>query len=481
MSYELKRSLLACATLFLQVSLSFSQQLRVYTTDGNYTAFPVETVDYITVVDDTDNPPADDNQTLGVLGFSGTTLTLTDPTARIGTQSVSIDLSTLELPNASEVAPLTLSDGSVITFAQATGSAAPKYYTATAGVRVYACNTITISAPRRIAYVSMLCDDAGGTIHSGNATATVEFTGNTLVYTNAFSTNSGGTQLRVKTLTIVYHDANGSQPDVDDNNHNANSTVTCQYADRLEFPHLSDRNAMTLVHTTSDSYDAQGINYAIEWDTQKKSQRWTCYQMKQGYVVSGVSRYTPGEGELQYPYDPQLTKGGTYWDRDYFSGSGYDHGHICPSADRLYSDEANKQTFYLSNMMPQTHSFNAGIWERLENKVRAWTNISTTEVVYVCKGGLIDNEEDIHERISGKLIVPKYFFTAVLKKTTTGKYSAVAVLLDQTDTANTTDLKSHAMSIDELEQRTGIDFFCNLPDNIEEQVEKTYTPNEWSF
>ena len=247
---------------------------------------------------------------------------------------------------------------------------------------------------------------------------------------------------------------------------------------RLEFPRLRDiGNNIVVVHKTSDSY-CDGVNYSVEWDIEKKSQRWTCYQMMRGYRVTGVKPY---DGNPLYPFDEDLPRY-DYFSQDLFWGSGFDHGHICPKASRLYSDRANYQTFYLTNMQPQYHEFNAGIWVKLENRIRsAWTPSNSTDVLYVCKGGTIDNENQIIKRISGKLIVPKYFFTALLLKNSSG-YRAVGFWFEHTaDDHSEDNLKDYAISIDALEQLTGIDFFCNLPDDIEAEVEASYSPKAWGL
>lgn len=244
---------------------------------------------------------------------------------------------------------------------------------------------------------------------------------------------------------------------------------------RLEFPHLKDKGSnIVVVHKTSDAY---GVNYAIEWDINKKSQRWSCYQMRKGYQ-GNAGRYDTYNG---YPFDPVLEEKGLYLDRDYFYRSGFDHGHVCPSADRQYSYEANKQTFYLSNMQPQYNNFNAGIWEKLESKIRKWTPRNNEDTLYVCKGGTIDDEENIIKRISGKLIAPKYFFCALLLKNAMG-YRAIGFWMENENIDRSNDkLKIYAKSIDELERITGIDFFCNLPDNIEDKVEASVSTSAWGL
>ena len=252
---------------------------------------------------------------------------------------------------------------------------------------------------------------------------------------------------------------------------------------RLEFPRIREiGNNIVVVHKTKDSY-SDGVNYSIEWDIEKKSQRWTCYQMMKGYQVTGVKRYKNDAN--QYPYDKDLNDKvpNAYFSQDYYwSDKAFEHGHICPSADRLYSDLANYQTFYLTNMQPQYKIFNGGIWKKHEERIRdAWTPKNSTDVLYVCKGGTIDDELNIIKRINGRLIVPKYFFCALLLKNSSG-YRAIGFWFEQTNVDNSEDnLKDYAISIDQLEQRTGIDFFCNLPDDIEAEVEASYSPKAWGL
>lgn len=270
-------------------------------------------------------------------------------------------------------------------------------------------------------------------------------------------------------------------------NDNKNSTVVCKYADRLEFPKLCNNgHSVTIVHRTSDRYDEQGVNFCTEWDYQLGSQRWSCYQMHKsnGGWGGSWSRYDyqndpSGEGR-QYPWDADLSD--EYYTRtDNFTSSGFDHGHICPAADRSYSFLADKQTFYMTNMQPQYNKFNAGHWAKLEGQIRNWAGGNDVENVYVCKGATIDNEENILKRIKGQLIAPKYFFCALLLKNSNG-YRAIGFwMLNESVDRSNENLGKWACSVDELEKKTGIDFFCNLPDDIEEDRESRCDLVAWGL
>lgn len=290
----------------------------------------------------------------------------------------------------------------------------------------------------------------------------------------------------ILTLSIVACSDDDKLPHNDDkqqastDNKNQNPATVSEWR-RLEFPRIkNDGNSIVLVKTVP----MFGINFCVEWDCLKKSQRWTCYQMYDGNSGSSWNRsyWTSTEwGGDPFQPDPELDASVRTELSDY-RGSGYTRGHIIPSADRLNSKEANEQTYYLSNIQPQSYYFNGGIWLDMENKVRNWNKPSFRQTLYVCKGGTIDNERQIKERTTSGLIVPKYFYMAILCKDKNDNYKAIAFWVEHTSKDLTGDsLTKYTVTIDELEQNTGIDFFCNLPDDIEDKVEKSYTLSDWGL
>ena len=260
-------------------------------------------------------------------------------------------------------------------------------------------------------------------------------------------------------------------------NDNKNPTTRQEYG-RLEFPRIKGGdNNLVIIHSTKD----YGVNYSLEWDVAKKSQRWSCYKMYESNSVSHTSRYY---GKPQYPADPDLPSyAGWTPDNDPYYSTGYDHGHIVPSADRLCSSEANYQTFYLTNMQPMKNAFNTGLWEKMESQVRTWNKISFRDTLYVCKGGTIDHSDQIIGNTSKGALIPKFYYMAILCKNKQG-YKAMAFwvehLIDGVDHSGD-NLKDYMISIDQLEERTGIDFFCNLPDDEENKVESNMSPAVWGF
>ena len=253
------------------------------------------------------------------------------------------------------------------------------------------------------------------------------------------------------------------------------STNLRNAATRMEIPRLKGGNDnLFIVHTTSD-----GVNFCIEWNNTLRAQRWSAFRWDRS---NSVKKTTRSEAWAPDPLIPTTPIDYRTYQSDY-SGSGYTRGHIVGSEDRVNSVAANMQTFYYSNMQPQLYDFNTqGIWYELENRLRNTYNKDTfRDTLYVVKGGTIDYGNYTMVR---KIPAPKYFFMALLRKrnniSLNGGYAAVAFWMKHE--ANTdTNFKNYAVSIDELEERTGIDFFCNLPDDIEKTVEQSYSSVVWKL
>lgn len=250
------------------------------------------------------------------------------------------------------------------------------------------------------------------------------------------------------------------------------TTLAKEAAQRIEIPALKGGDNYFLVYRSSEI----GINFCVEWDCYKRSQRWTAYQITSTTNKKAVSR--SDEPFQPDPYLPEMYR----TELSDYRGSGYQRGHICPSADRLSSNNANEQTFYLSNIQPQLGLLNTKTWMYMESQVRKWSPANgSTDTMYVCKGGTIDNN---NYTTIGRLTVPKYFYMAVLiknAKSGNGGYKAMAFWIEHLDADQGSDLSKFAMSVDALEAKTGIDFFCNLPDDIENTVESNYVPSVWGL
>lgn len=296
-----------------------------------------------------------------------------------------------------------------------------------------------------------------------------------------------------------------------DKNINKNTVGNKYVINNLEFPKVKGGTSKVLVYTgTSGDEKKYGMNFAVEWDCEKKSQRWSCYRFDTSNRLTGkrrdgasVKRWFPDDKDYpgsiygdakypnrQYPFDFKNLESSEMMD-DLYS-SPYDHGHICPSADRLYSQEVNIETFFMTNMQPQYSRFNQnGLWFKMEGKTRNYANnLASKDTLYIVKGGTIDNDNQIIEKIGNRMIVPKYFFTAYMMwhpingstdRYDPSNYKAMALWFvhENKEVDNNVDLKKYMISINNLEQKTGIDFFCNLPDVVEDVIEAKLSTNAW--
>ena len=258
-------------------------------------------------------------------------------------------------------------------------------------------------------------------------------------------------------------------------NINANLKADGPEAARLEIPKLKGGVVNRFLVKKLSSGE---VNFCIEWDIAKKAQRWTAFRWDNTNSGGYIKREDNFIEDTDIPEEYRTTY-------ENYRGSGYTRGHICASADRWNSLEANRQTFLYSNMQPQLYSFNGGIWANMEMKVRSWNTADFRDTLYVVKGGTIDHNSDIIEHTSTGLLVPKYFFMAILcknKSTVNEGYKAIGFYLEHRSFyEDEKTLSPYIVSIDKLENLTGIDFFCNLPDRIENQVENNVTPAAWGF
>ena len=137
-----------------------------------------------------------------------------------------------------------------------------------------------------------------------------------------------------------------------------------------------------------------------------------------------------------------------------------------PSADRQSNRTANEQTFYGTNIAPQLNGHNTTIWSNLEGRIRSVA--SKADTTYVVTGCVVDGATEFSTDTDGKTItIPVAFFKAVLryKAGDANVWTAAGFYTDHKKYTNI-DLKAVSMTIDELEEKTGLDFFVNLTDKI---------------
>ena len=300
-------------------------------------------------------------------------------------------------------------------------------------------------------------------------------------------------------ITAVY-----TVEEVTDNNINRNSLSNyynaSKYMYRLEWPRIKENGNQTWLAKSESVY---GLALEMEWDNTKIANRFTCYYLDNKNSAQNVGR------QDSFKEDPEIPAAYRSKLSDY-SGSGYARGHLCPSADRRASYDQQALTYYLSNMQPQWQKHNGEQWADLESDVRKWA--ARCDTLYVVKAATIDNVtlngntevgvysttyngtyyEDL--KCNGRLLVAKYYYMALLAyNKSSNTYQAMGIWTKHYNGGTTgasgtgsydwpviNRESAQYITIEELEQRTGIDFFCNLPDDIEVTVESTLNTTYWS-
>lgn len=204
-------------------------------------------------------------------------------------------------------------------------------------------------------------------------------------------------------------------------------------------------------------------NWSFYYDYDAYVSWWVAYPLNSGLIGKG-SRTNSWQAT-----DPLLPASAVCNLSNGSYGGGWTRGHQIPSADRL-NNAANISTFYPTNMTPQDYDFNggdnfSGIWVRLENQVRTYATKSTCDTLYVVTGADVRNSNSWSGKNGGHAAkVPTHYYKALLKKTkgTNPTYSAVGFYIPHSKSVAGDDFMDYACSIDELEEKSGVDFFASL-------------------
>lgn len=157
-----------------------------------------------------------------------------------------------------------------------------------------------------------------------------------------------------------------------------------------------------------------------------------------------------------------------------YDGFGYDRGHLAPSADFRWSKKALSESYFYSNMSPQVADFNRKKWADLEGLLRGYIHDHTNTQLYVVTGPLLNDSLPVIERSVNKVSIPKYYYKVALDLT---NKKAIAFIMPNKDVKY--PISSFAVSINEAEEATGIDFFYQLPDSLEEALESQNNIVDW--
>lgn len=222
--------------------------------------------------------------------------------------------------------------------------------------------------------------------------------------------------------------------------------------------------AQELLPTSTTHQIVRHSYYTLSYSEPNEQAEWVYYELTPE-MVRGKQKRTD-----DYRPDEKVTTISAQLE-DY-RDSGYDRGHLCPAGDMKTNLTAMTESFFLSNMSPQKKEFNDGIWNDLENKVRSWT-LAKGKLYIITAGVLTQNLGKIGR---DGVTVPKYFYKVLYDPR---NEKMIAFLIPNERSSK--PLSYFVVTVDSLEKLTGIDFFPELPDSLENRLESQKDLYGWGF
>ena len=217
--------------------------------------------------------------------------------------------------------------------------------------------------------------------------------------------------------------------------------------------------------------------YALAYHRDRGTAIWTSWHLDSSWLGS-----TPRQNDFRA--DTTLPAGWYQVQGTDYSGSGFDRGHMTPSADRTNTVADNSATFLMTNMIPQAPDNNQGPWAEMENYLR--TLVAAGNELYIISGGsgtggTGSNGGTTNTIANGHVTVPSQTWKVVIvlpvgtddvNRVTTSTRT-IAVIMPNTQGIRTTPWQNFRVSVDQVEALTGFDFFSNVPVNIQAVIEAT--------
>ncbi len=216
--------------------------------------------------------------------------------------------------------------------------------------------------------------------------------------------------------------------------------------------------------TTSKGYLINHTYYTLSYSNPDRQSEFAYYYLSLQNINGGQSRTDDFRIDPKVKTNPVSSTG--------FQGSGYDRGHLCPAADMALNFTSMSETFYMSNMAPMTPAFNRGIWSSIESWVR--DSALSNGGLYVVTGPILNGNCGV---LSGGIVVPCSFYKIAFK----GGANPKVIGFILSNSGSSSPLRSFAVSIDDIERKTGINFFPQLEDGVENQIEEVVNLSGWNL
>ena len=210
-------------------------------------------------------------------------------------------------------------------------------------------------------------------------------------------------------------------------------------------------------------------NYTLSFNKATNLPNWVAWRLDKKKLATKVSRDRYG-----FVADPDMEGKNAVVTQDY-ARSGYDRGHMCPANDSRWSADAMRESFYMTNICPQNPSLNSGDWNELEQACHKWAEEGP--IYIICGPILYKKSKAEYIGKEHKIRVPEAFFKVVLAGVEKGKPRAIGFIYK--NAKGNLPLDAYVNTVDEVERITGIDFFPELPDEVEDKLESTYNIKDW--
>jgi endonuclease G, mitochondrial len=231
--------------------------------------------------------------------------------------------------------------------------------------------------------------------------------------------------------------------------------------------HLTMGNPSNAVTSISqpNNYLMEKPQYAMSYSRDYGESNWVSWHLDSSWLGSA-----PRQNDFRA--DTTLPAGWYQVQATDYSGSGFDRGHMCPSADRTITVTANSATFLMSNMIPQLPANNQGVWADLESYSR--TLVSQGNELYIISGGqglqyFIANGHVAVPAQTWKVIIVLPVGSNDVSRVTTSTRTIAVVMPNSGSIGN--DWRAYRVSVDQVEAITGFDFFSNVPSGIQNVIE----------
>ena len=218
--------------------------------------------------------------------------------------------------------------------------------------------------------------------------------------------------------------------------------------------------------TTTTHQQIKNLVYTSSYNTSYGIPNWVAYELTRSEAASHEAERTN-----KFQADPKVI-GKSASNSDY-KGSGYDKGHMAPAADMKWSKTVMEQSFYFTNICPQAPGLNRGAWKDLEEEIREWA-IRDSALVIIC--GPLFTKEPIKYIPETHVAIPDAYFKVVCSPYTE-EARAIAFVFPNNKASK--HPREYVVTIDSVEKMTGMDFLSQLPDEIENEIEKTSNYTHW--